>query len=64
MIDTIDDGKTKRKNGKRKNRKGGSEQAMTDSHWKHYRGWRPPAVGTRKTGFRYRSRKMSRMIGT
>jgi hypothetical protein len=68
MVDTIDDGKTKRKNGNRANRKGGSEQYpawmvswkaaeycdMTDSQWKHYRGWRPPAVGTRKTGFRYR----------
>lgn len=68
MVETIDNGTTKRTNGDRSRRKGGSEQYpawmvshkaaaycdMTDSQWKHYRGSRPPAVGTRKTGFRFR----------
>ncbi len=27
---------------------------MTDNQWKHHRGLRPPAVGDRRSGFRYR----------
>lgn len=27
---------------------------MTDSQWKHHRGMRPPAVGDRRSGYRYR----------
>ena len=66
MVDTID--KAKRKNGDRSRRKGGSEQYpewmvshkaaaycdMTDTQWKHHRGMRPPPVGDKRSGFRYR----------